>query len=122
MNRILVIDDQKDIAYLIQEVLRQEGFLVDVAFNGKEGLKKYFSFHFDLVITDLKMPKFNGQMVSEQIKKSDRHLTYLIGISGTPWKLDEKHFDAIIHKPFSLKRLIDQVEHFLQVREKIISS
>ena len=118
MKRVLVIDDQQCIADLIQEALSQEGFLVEVAFDGEEGLDKYFDGQYDLVITDLKMPVCNGMEVSERIKRSNHHPTFLIGISGTPWIVPEKSFDAVIQKPFSLHTLFEQVQRLLQKRQE----
>ena len=109
MKKVLVIDDCECIADLIQEALCQEGYLVDVAVDGKEGLTKYFEGEYDLVITDMKMPGCNGLAVSERIKRSNRP-TLLIGISGTPWIAPEKSFDAVIQKPFSLYTLFDHVQ------------
>jgi len=71
---------------------------------------KYDGGNFDIVITDIRMPGLDGIGVVEHIRNSNRNLTPIIGISGTPWKLQDKLFDATLHKPFNLKDLLDTIE------------
>ncbi len=114
MKRILLIDDDPDVVYLIHEALSMKKFLVNFAFDGEEGLRKCFSDYFDLVIIDMEMPKLKGLEVSKQIRNSKNHHSILIGISGTPRKLSRKHFDAVFHKPFRLKTFLNKVQYLLQ--------
>ena len=110
MLRILVIDDEKAIVKMLSSALTKAGFEVDVASNGREGLKKYNSSAFDAVITDGEMPYLNGNQVVRKIRKSKRPNTPIIGISGTPWLLSKKDFNIIIEKPFSLQTLFKEIE------------
>lgn len=55
--RILVIEDEKKVAAFIKKGFEEELYQVDVAFNGKEGLELTFANEYDLIISDIMMPK-----------------------------------------------------------------
>lgn len=107
MPNILIIDDEDAIALVIKEALENFEFNVEIATDGLEGIRKYGEDHFDLVITDIRMPGLNGYDVSQQIRNFNKKNTPIIGISGTPWLLKDKNFDAVLEKPFSIKTLIN---------------
>ena len=110
MDTILVIDDEKGITSLIQEALSMFGYDVEIAMDGQEGIQKFESSAYDLVITDICMPGLDGNSVARHIRNSDRKSTPIIGMSGTPWLLDKGDFDMIISKPFPLKMLIESMK------------
>jgi DNA-binding response OmpR family regulator len=110
MSNILVIDDEKMLLNMFIQALTRFGYNVETATNGKEGVQKFDRGHFDLVITDLLMGGMDGNCVLQHIRNSDRHLVPVMGVSGTPWLLDEKNFDAVLTKPFSIKALLNTVE------------
>ncbi len=117
MKRALIIDDSKEILDMLQMAFEAEGFFVEVAVDGDEGIKKYNAGNFDLVITDLNMPRYDGNKVCKYIKKSKSPDTPVIAMSGTPWALSGDLFDAVIQKPFSLKTLFDQVQQLSPAAE-----
>lgn len=110
MDTILVIDDEKGITSLIQEALSMFGYDVEIALDGQEGIQKFESSTYDLVITDICMPGLDGNSVARHIRNSDRKSTPIIGMSGTPWLLDKGDFDMVISKPFPLKMLIESMK------------
>lgn len=59
-GKILIIDDDYDIRSIYNEFLTNEGFLVDVAANGQEGLAKILIGGYDLILLDIMMPKIDG--------------------------------------------------------------
>jgi DNA-binding response OmpR family regulator len=69
MRSILVIDDDEIIQNVLEKVLQKEGFHVEVARNGKEGLGKMDLMPYDLVITDLMMPYANGFEIISKLKQ-----------------------------------------------------
>lgn len=69
MKNILVIDDDEIIQNVLEKVLLKEGFNVEVARNGKEGLNKLDAMPYDLVITDLMMPYANGFEIISKLKQ-----------------------------------------------------
>ncbi len=111
MSTILVIEDEYGILTIIQEALTLAGHDVEIAKNGEEGIHKFDHHSYDLVITDILMPGVDGNGVAQHIRKSSKKATHIIGISGTPWLLENKEFDMVLQKPFSIKALIDSVEN-----------
>jgi CheY-like chemotaxis protein len=109
MACILVIDDERNIASLIQEALEMFGHRVQVALNGREGIDKFDRAPFDLVITDILMPEIDGNRVLEHVRQTAGPVP-VIGMSGTPWLLEHRDFDFVITKPFPLQRLVQTVE------------
>jgi CheY-like chemotaxis protein len=111
MSRILVIDDEKTILSAIKIALSRAGFEVEIASNGQEGIQKFSSGRFDLVITDLRMPGLDGRDVVDHIHNSDNYSTPIIGISATPWLFKNIQFDAVLTKPFYFEDLINSIRH-----------
>jgi len=111
MYHILVIDDEKAILDAIKIELSRAGFKVEIALDGLEGIQKFNTGRFDLVITDILMPKLNGRDVVDHIHNSDSPCTPIIGISGTPWLFENIPFDAVFTKPFSLEDLVNSIRH-----------
>lgn len=109
MVDILVIDDEKAIVKLLKIALTKLGFNVQSASGGAEGIKKFDNGFFDLVITDMRMPEVDGYAVMRHIRNSTRNLTPIVGISGTPWLLENEEFDALLVKPFSMNALFETV-------------
>ena len=120
MNQILIIDDQEFILDTVREALTMNGYEVEVAADGQEGIQKFDDGCFDLVITDLQMPGIDGNNVVEHIRNSDRQFTPVIGFSGTPWLLQKSDFDIVFVKPFSLQDLLDAIQHLSVIFSKAI--
>jgi len=111
MNSILVIDDEKVVLHVIASALTTFGYHVEVAGDGWEGIKKFDEGFYDVVITDLIMPNMDGGSVVDHIRKSNRNQTPIIGISGTPWLLNEVDVDQVLPKPFRIQVLLDTVQY-----------
>lgn len=109
MNHILVIDDEPGISDLIRDALMRFGYRVETASNGCQGLKLLTNARFDMVVTDMCLPDVDGACIVRYIRTSRRPLIPVIGISGTPWRLDGAGCDAVLPKPFRLKDLVDVV-------------
>ena len=119
MCKILVIDDEKVIINMLQQLLEMHGHDVDTAEDGGEGIQKFDSDCFDLVITDIFMPGVDGNSVAKHIRNSDKKYVPIIGMSGTPWVFDDNSFDSIFEKPFQLKALINTVKELIPRNSKI---
>ena len=120
MHQILVIDDQEFILDTVREALTMNGYEVEVAADGQEGIQKFDDGCFDLVITDMQMPGIDGNNVVEHIRNSDRQFTPVIGFSGTPWLLQKSDFDIVFVKPFSLQDLVDAIQHLSVIFSKAV--
>lgn len=119
MCKILVIDDEKVIINMIQQLLEMHGHDVDTAYDGGEGIQKFDNDCFDMVITDICMPGVDGNSVAKHIRNSDKKYVPVIGMSGTPWTFKDNSFDTIFEKPFQLKALINTVEELIPGNSKI---
>jgi DNA-binding response OmpR family regulator len=80
-HRILVIDDDVDLALSLKELLILEGALVDVAYNGNEGIFQHIQLPYDLIITDIVMPVMDGLEVVMWVKENSPNTKILV-ISG----------------------------------------
>jgi DNA-binding NtrC family response regulator len=108
-GRILVVDDEWSIRDVLSNILRSEGYEVDTAEDGEQGIRKIEAGNYDLVITDLKMPKVDGIEVL-------RYLSTLngptLGIVATGYGSIESAVEALrlgafdyITKPFHLDEI-----------------
>ncbi len=78
MNRILVVDDDQDICFHLSAILKEGGFNVLSAANGREALLKVKSTRPELVLLDLRLPDLDGMKVLKQMKESDPGLDVII--------------------------------------------
>jgi CheY-like chemotaxis protein len=111
MCNVLVIDDEESIVLMITMALARYGCNVEIATDSTAGIKKFDEGHFNLVITDIRMPGIDGNGVARHIRNSKKPSTPIVGMSGTPWLHDDDYFDVILSKPFSIKVLIDTVKY-----------
>jgi two-component system alkaline phosphatase synthesis response regulator PhoP len=70
-KRILVVDDEPDFASIVQGNLEKEGFEVDVAYNGVEGIEKIKANPPDAIVLDVMMPEKDGYVVCKELKEDD---------------------------------------------------
>ncbi len=110
MCNVLVIDDEQMIRDLLRQALSRLDFTVDTAESALGGIAKFESGAYDLVITDVRMPGVDGRYVVHHIRGSKKEATPVIGLSGTPWLLQNGGFDAVMDKPFMLQSLIEKVK------------
>src|ERR1041385_1098594 len=68
-SRILVVDDDPDIAKLLTVILKPQGYLVYHAMNGREGLKVAYQWQPDLIILDIMMPELDGWEVCMRLRE-----------------------------------------------------
>ncbi len=120
--RILVIEDEEDVRQLLFDILSSEGHDVEVASDGIQGLDIFRGSDFDLVCTDLGMPKVSGWQVAEEIKRIGRRVPVAI-ITG--WdvnimesELREKAISFVIQKPFQVKQVLGLVKEGVILKEQ----
>jgi signal transduction histidine kinase/ActR/RegA family two-component response regulator len=120
--KVLCIEDEPLVREALQEVLASEGHLVDVAANGKVGLKAFRAAHrsdrpFDVVFTDLGMPDMDGRTVAKEIKKQAPQ-TPVIMLTGWGHRLHAEGdlpsgVDLVISKPPSVETLTEALVEVL---------
>lgn len=110
MANILIIDDEKSIRKTLTEILSYEGYKIDEAGDGEEGLKKFKEKTYDLVLCDIKMPKLDGIEFLEKAKQINADVPIII-ISGhgnieTAVEAVKKGAFDYIAKPPDLNRML----------------
>ena len=112
-GRVLLIDDERRILNFVSRGLRAEGFDVDVAEGGAEGLRLALSATYDLVILDLLMPDLDGRVVLRRIleRKPSQAVIVLSALSDTTAKVEclEVGAQDYLAKPFSFDELLARV-------------
>ena len=110
MPNILIIDDERAIRSVLKDILGNEGFKVDEAADGEEGLKKFTASTYDIVLCDIKMPKLDGL---EFLQKATDHNPEIPVIMISGHGNIETAVDAVkkgafdyISKPPDLNRLL----------------
>lgn len=109
MRQILLIEDEPGIRNLLKLALTHAGYRVETASDGKEGIRKFDDGRFDVVITDIRMRGFSGKDVLHHVRNSAGSRPPVVGISGTPWELENKGFHATFPKPFPISSLVREV-------------
>jgi len=111
MGKALVIDDENNILNILRTLLEKLNFEVKVAHDGREGIELFENGHdFDLVITDIRMPRADGNQVAKHIRGSGKPDTPIVAMSGYNDKADGELFDFTLEKPFNLKELMTVVK------------
>jgi two-component system nitrogen regulation response regulator NtrX len=110
MSNILIIDDEKAIRKTLDEILSYEGYKIDEASDGEEGLKKFKEKTYDVVLCDIKMPKIDGLDFLERTRETNSDVP-IIMISGhgnieTAVEAVKKGAFDFISKPPDLNRLL----------------
>ena len=109
-GRILVIDDETEIAEVVKDALSAEGHTVETALTGTEGVRLASASHYDLVFTDLGMPDMTGWEVAQRIQEGDPKVPVVL-VTGWGASLDQdevrrRGISAVVHKPFEIDELI----------------
>lgn len=128
MTKILLIEDDSEVRIPIQKALKQAGFKVKATHSAERGLRLFKSIFrsYDLIITDIILPKINGIELIREIRKLDPSINTIVMTSGGPVKpTNRKSLDKAanlyldvaekaganltINKPIDLQELVEQV-------------
>jgi CheY-like chemotaxis protein len=121
--RILVIDDEDSVRKILYQMLKAKGYQVVVASNGQEGIEKFKEEPFDLVFTDLGMPKMSGWEVGQTLKRINPKVPVALitgwGVELNKDKMKESGIDLVVSKPFNFDQVVGLVSEAMELKEKI---
>jgi len=112
-GKILVVDDERNIRLLLSEVLSDKGFEVTEAKDGQESLEKMATHDFDLVITDIHMPRLDGIAMLHRMEKAGRKEKVII-MTANPSEQIFFHSEmnrviTRLYKPFNIANFLNVV-------------
>ena len=126
--RILIVEDENDLAELIAFHLRQEGYQAEIAGNGRLGLERALAAPPDLIILDLMLPEMLGSEVCRALRKESKTAaTPVLMLTAKGEEIDrvvgfEVGADDYVVKPFSLRELLLRVKALLRRSQPLAES
>ncbi len=109
---ILIVDDEFGLAEMLREMLRESGFEVTLAINGRLALEILKEGKVDLVLTDMMMPVMDGAELAAAMRSNDQHHdTPIIMMTSLPTARPQSPglFDAVLRKPFTPDLLLETI-------------
>ena len=125
-KRILVIDDEPDFVSIVQTNLEREGFEVEVAYDGVEGLEKVKANPPDAIVLDVIMPEKDGYQVCSELKSDKRYaqipIVMLTAVASRVSSTRYSHREGMsmeaedyLPKPASAKQILESVKGLLNL-------
>lgn len=118
MTNILLVEDEKGIASIVESYLKNEGFQVYLAYTGKEALEKYYKHNIDLIILDRMLPILSGDEIISEIRRKDYQtpIIMLTALAEEEEAIDgfKLGADDYVTKPFSPRELVERVKAILR--------
>ncbi|MDQ7054599.1 MAG: response regulator transcription factor [candidate division KSB1 bacterium] len=113
-RQVLIIEDDRDIADLVEIHLHDLGYTLDRAEDGRSGLEKFYDREYDLVILDLMLPGLDGLEVCKRIREENKY-TAILMLTAKSEELDkvlglELGADDYLTKPFSVRELVARIK------------
>ena len=119
MQKILIIDDEKEMLDLLSGFLSQRGYAVATASDGEEGLKKFDTEKPDLVICDIKMPRKDGFQFLKEVRVSRKWVPIIIVSAlaepASVLKGYDFQADFYLSKPLDLNEALKSVQIMLSL-------
>ena len=129
MAKILIVEDEKQMAEFINLELNHEGYEVDVCYDGEQGYQKAIETNYDIILLDIMIPKINGIEVCRRLRiKKDTPIIMLTAKGDVTDKVNglDTGADDYLTKPFEIEELLARIRVILrraenkQNQEKII--
>lgn len=120
-SRILIVEDEVQLARLMELELDHEGYAVKVSHNGREALELLKEEEFDLVLLDIMLPEMDGIEVCGRLRKfSDIPVIMVTAKDAVPEKVEalDTGADDYITKPFAIEELLARIRALLRRKER----
>lgn len=125
-KRILLVDDEPDFCAIVQGNLEKEGFQVEVAYDGAEGLEKVKSNPPDAIILDVMMPEKDGYKVCKELKSDEKFaaipILMLTAVADKVSSTRYSHYDGMsmeaddyLPKPASAEDITQSIKNLLKL-------
>lgn len=113
-SRILIIEDNRDLAHIVAVHLEDLNMRVDKSYDGQTGYQRACSNDYDLILLDIMMPKMNGIEVCRELRSKKKY-TPIIMLTAKTSEIDrvlglEMGADDYLTKPFSIRELVARVK------------
>jgi two-component system response regulator (stage 0 sporulation protein F) len=116
-KKVLIVDDQKGVRRLLEELFKKEGYEVSLAVDGKDSLDQVKSSTPDVILMDMKMPNMNGLEASQEILRINNQIPIIMMTAYGEMDVVQKALEAgvkrYITKPFDIIDLRDMVRSVL---------
>ncbi|MCG8605726.1 response regulator transcription factor [bacterium] len=119
MNRLMVVENEKDVSYVIVRLLEKAGFSVDWTYDGRSAIIMTEECRYDLIVLDIKLPKISGLDVCRQLRDSEltarTPILFLTGLADEGDRIAgfQVGCDDYLPKPFLPQELICRVKAIL---------
>ena len=118
--RVLLVEDEKDLAMIIADILKTQGYDVVVGKDGQDGLEKFASFRPDIVVADVMMPRLDGFEMGRRIRRVSSNVPILFLTAKNTIDDIEKGFEIggndYLKKPFEFRELLIRIKSLLRYR------
>ena len=123
-KRILVVDDEPDFASIVQKNLEKEGYAVEVAYDGVEGIAKVKANPPDAIVLDVMMPEKDGYQVCKELKDDEKYanipILLLTAVADRVSSTRYSHYDGMsteaddyLPKPASAEQITESIRRLL---------
>jgi two-component system, OmpR family, copper resistance phosphate regulon response regulator CusR len=122
--RVLVVEDERKVASFVARSLQEEGFAVDVAHEGREGLERALGTDYDAIVLDVMLPGLDGLGLVSQLRQEGRRTPVLLLTArdtvGDRVKGLDSGADDYLVKPFAVEELLARVRALLRRRDGVL--
>jgi CheY-like chemotaxis protein len=119
---LLIVEDDADVRDFLTQALEFAGAKVCTAENGNEGVAAMLRAHFDIVITDFRMPEADGRVVIEHCRQTAKPVLPVILVTGySDIGKDEleKSGAVVLSKPVSVKEIVERITQMISLKPAI---
>jgi CheY-like chemotaxis protein len=107
--RVLIVDDDARLVFVMQEVLGDAGYETKVAADGHAAIQRLSTFAPDVIVLDLMMPHMNGYDVLDWLKRNDLAIPVVVATTEDDSKAVDLGAAVKLTKPFTLEQLLDGI-------------
>ncbi len=116
--RVLIIEDEEKLCGILSRGLKAEGYSVDIAMDGKQGLQLAATYEYDLILLDVQLPSMSGTQVLQRIRSRNRQVAILMLTAKDGVNDKVEHFEAgadeYMTKPFSFAELSVRIKSLMR--------